>query len=54
MYLKNPDLILASETDDGTPNTRRLIVKKVTYSVNVAENNAGLITALEIFRKVAT
>ena len=53
VYMRDSDFI--SETDKtGTENTRKMIVKKITYSVGDRNNNSGLITTVDIFRQVAT
>ena len=53
VYLKNTDFI--SETDKtGEINTRRLIVKKVTYSIGDRSSTSGFIATVEVYRQVAT
>ena len=53
VYLKNEDFI--SETDKtGESNTRRLIVKKVTYSMGDRSSASGFVTDIEMYRQVAT
>ena len=53
VYVEDPDLIPASETDNGNPHSRRLIVRSVVYSVS-ADAESGLITTLSLFRQLAT
>ena len=51
VYLKNKDFV--SETDKtGELNTRRLIVKKVTYSVGDRRSNSGFVSTVEMYKQV--
>ena len=51
VFIKDQDLI--SETDKtNTANTRKLIVKKVTYSVGDRSTNSGMKTTINLYKKV--
>ena len=53
VYVNDADFI--SESDKtGVDNTRKLIVNKITYSVGDRRSNSGLVSSIELFRKVAT
>ena len=52
VYVKDSDFIPASEAPGGEGSTRRLIVKKITYSVGSKSSHSGLITTVELYRRV--
>ena len=50
-YARDEDMIAESDRT-GTGNTRRLIVKKVTYSVNEKSADGGFIATFNMYREV--
>ena len=51
VYMQNSDLINESDKT-GVDNTRRLIIKKITYSVGSGTANSGFISNVELYREV--
>ena len=52
VYVHDIDFI--DDSDSGENNTRKLIIKKITYSIGDRSSSSGLITTVELFRQVAT
>ena len=53
VYVQDEDFV--SETEKtGEPNTRLMIVKKITYSVGGKNSSSGLLAVVDIFRRPAT
>ena len=50
VYIQNADLIPESESGDA--NTRRLIVKKVTYSIGDKRATSGLVSTIDLYRPI--
>ena len=53
VFVKDTDFI--SETDKtGVENTRKLIIKKITYSIGDRRSTSGLITTVDLYKQVAS
>ena len=53
VYIKDIDFIAGAEKTDE-PNTRKYIVKKITYSIGDRSSNSGLVSTIEVFRRINT
>ena len=51
VYMQNSDLINESDKT-GVDNTRRLIIKKITYSMSSGTANSGFISNVELYKEV--